>query len=55
MPQAKQQQHRTGRHAPHGAPEYTERIAFYCTAKQKAKFKKRGGSDWMRRLVESAP
>lgn len=50
----KQRQHRLSTRAPHGAPEFTERIAIYCTAKQKAKFEKRGGSAWLRKIIAEA-
>jgi len=50
----KQQQHRTGTRAPHGAPEFTERIAIYCTAAQKKKFKRSGGSHWLRQVIDAA-
>ena len=40
--------------APHGSPEFTERIAFYCTSKQKKKFRKNGGSAWARHLIDGA-
>lgn len=51
----KQKQHRPATRAPHGAPEFTERIAFYCTAKQKRKFTKNGGSSWARQLIDQVP
>jgi hypothetical protein len=51
----KQHQNRTGVRAPHGSPEFTERIAFYCTAAQKKKFMKNGSSAWARQLIAQAP
>jgi len=48
----KQHQHRPATRAPHGNPEFTERIAIYCTAKQKKKFVQRGGSMWLRRVLD---
>jgi hypothetical protein len=50
----KQKQHRPPTRAPHGSPEYTERIALYCTPKQKRKFRKNGGSAWVRELLDRA-
>lgn len=50
----KQQQSRPKTRAPHGTPEFTERIAFYCTADQKKKFKKSGGSQYMRKILTEA-
>jgi len=38
--------------APHGAPEFTERMAMYCTAAQKRKFDTHGGSAWLRRVLD---
>jgi hypothetical protein len=53
---SKHKQQRTGTRAPHGAPEFTERIAFYCTAAQKRKFMKCGrGSKWVRELIDAQP
>jgi len=49
-----QRQHRMATRAPHGAPEFTERVAIYCTAKQKRKFKQRGGSAWLRKIMTEA-
>ncbi len=49
-----QRQHRPANRAPHGAPEFTERIAIYCTPAQKRKFVKRGGSGWLRELIGKA-
>lgn len=49
-----QRQHRLATRAPHGAPEFTERIAIYCTPAQKRKFVKRGGSQWLRELIGKA-
>ncbi len=39
--------------APHGEPQFTERISFYCTEKQKKKFLKMGRSVWMRRVLDN--
>lgn len=49
---ATQKQHRPDTRAPHGAPEFTERIALYCTPRQKKAFKKLGGSGWLRGVIE---
>lgn len=49
-----QRQHRPATRAPHGAPEFTERIAIYCTPKQKRKFEKGGGSAWLRDAIDKA-
>lgn len=54
MAQTKQRQHRTGTRAPHGCPEFTERVAAYVTAKQKRAFRKLGGSAWLRGLIDNA-
>jgi hypothetical protein len=54
-PTKKQHQHRMAHRAPHGAPEFTERVAAYVTARQKRKFRQRGGSDWLRKLIDAAP
>jgi hypothetical protein len=45
-------QNRSGTRAPHRAPEYTDRISFYCTARQKVLFNKNKGSIWMRHLLD---
>jgi len=51
----KQQQTRLKTRAPHGAPEFTERIALYATAKQKRHVRKRGyGSQWVRKAIDHA-
>lgn len=34
--------------APNGSPEFTEKISFYCTDKQKKFWKKNGRSQMMR-------
>lgn len=49
-----QRQHRPATRAPHGAPEFTERIAIYCTPKQKRKFLKNGASSWLRDVIDQA-
>lgn len=51
----KQIQHRPDSRAPHGCPEFTERVAAYVTPKQKRKFMRNGGSQRLRRLIDSAP
>lgn len=51
----KQRQNRPKTRAPHGCPEFTERLAAYVTAKQKRKFVKLGGSAWLRDLIDNAP
>ncbi len=48
----KQKQHRPNHRAPHGSPEFTERIAFYATPKQKKAFRKLGGSGWLRGVID---
>lgn len=48
----KQLQHRPPTRAPHGAPQYTERVAAFVTAKQKRAFERRGGSTWLRDLID---
>lgn len=50
----KQRQHRPATRAPHGAPEFTERIAAYVTPTQKRKFKRNGGSQYLRDLLDKA-
>ena len=50
---SKHKQSRPATRAPHGCPEFTERIAFYCTPAQKKKFMKSGGSQWMRRVIDT--
>jgi len=50
----RQKQHRPTTRAPHGCPEFTERIALYCTPAQKKAFKKLGGSAWVRALINKA-
>lgn len=47
-------QHRPKTRAPHGCPEFTERVAAYVTAKQKRAFRKLGGSAWLRKLIDQA-
>lgn len=55
MPQVKQRQTRLKTRAPHGAPEFTERIALYATAQQKKAVKRRGyGSQWVRKAIDHA-
>ena len=50
-----QVQVRTGHRAPHGQPEYTDRIAIYCTPAQKRAFKRNGyGSPWLRKVIDLA-
>ena len=49
-----QRQHRPKTRAPHGCPEYTKRIAAYVTAAQKRKFQRKGGSEWLRKLIQEA-
>jgi|GEM_PF-5561783 len=49
----KQHQHRPATRAPHGAPEFIERIALYCTKRHKRAFRARGGSEWVRRLIDA--
>jgi hypothetical protein len=51
----KQIQHRPETRAAHGCPEFTERAAAYVTPKQKRKFMRNGGSQWLRKLIDSAP
>jgi hypothetical protein len=48
----KQRQHRPGTRAPHGCPQFTERVAAYVTPKQKRAFTKLGGSGWLRSLID---
>lgn len=50
----KQKQHRPATRAPNGAPEYTERISFYATERQKKAFRKLGGSGWARAALDQA-
>lgn len=51
---AGQRQHRPATRAPHGAPHFTDRIAIYCTTAQKRKFERRGGSQWLRKIIQEA-
>lgn len=50
----KQRQHRPSKRAPHGAPQFTERIAIYATRKQKRAFRQLGGSGWLRDVIDRA-
>ena len=50
----KQVQNRLPTRAPHGCPEFTERVAAYVTERQKRKFMKMGGSQWLRKLIDAA-
>lgn len=50
----KQSQHRPKTRAPHGNPRYRKRIASYVTLAQFRKFHQRGGSGWLRELIEEA-
>ena len=50
MPKSKQT--RRANRAPHGAPEFTTRLAIYCTEAQKSKFDSHGGSIWLRRVID---
>lgn len=47
-------QNRPKTRAPHGSPEFTEKISFYCTAKQKKAFLKYGRSIWARDAIDAA-
>jgi hypothetical protein len=47
-------QHRSATRAPHGSPEFTDKISFYCTAKQKREFLKKGRSAWARLAIQQA-
>lgn len=47
----KQRQNRPSTRAPHGAPQFTERFAFYCTDQQKRKLLRKGGAEWLRKLI----
>jgi len=49
----KQLQHH-GKRAPRGKPEKTERIAVRLPPKLKRKVMRRGGSGWVRELIEAA-
>lgn len=51
---SRQRQNRPTRRAPHGAPEFTERIAAYVTSRQKRAFVRKGGSAWLRDLIDRA-
>ena len=55
MAQLKQRQTRLAHRAPHGAPEFTERIAIYATPAKKKAMKRRGyGSQWVRKAIDHA-
>lgn len=41
--------------APHGYPDHDARIAIRLPHKLKAKVAKRGGSEWLRKLIQDAP
>lgn len=49
----KQIQHH-GRRAPHGKPEKTVRVSFRCTPAQRRKVQRKGGSLFLRALVDEA-
>ena len=49
----KQHQHH-GPRSPHGKPEKTERIGIRLPPKLKRKAMRRGGSIWVRELIERA-
>lgn len=49
-----QSQHRPPTRAPHGSPEFTEKLAAWVTPKQKRAFLRKGGSAWLRRLIDEA-
>lgn len=51
----KQRQTRLKTRAPHGTPEFTERIALYATPKQKRAVRRIGyGSQWVRKAIDHA-
>jgi hypothetical protein len=43
-----------GPRAPHGEPEYTKRVALRVTPAQQRKVQRKGGSIWMRKLIDAA-
>ncbi|WOB06506.1 hypothetical protein [Piscinibacter gummiphilus] len=45
-------QHRPATRAPHGSPQYPERIAAHVTKKQRRAFERMGGSGWLRGLID---
>jgi hypothetical protein len=50
-----QKQHRPTTRAPHGEQRFPTRIAACVTPEQKRKFHRRGGSAWLRGLIQAAP
>ncbi len=52
--QPKQRQHRPATRAPHGCPEFTDRVAAYVTPAQKRKFRRNGGSQWLRQIIDAS-
>ena len=47
-------QHRPPTRAPHGSPEFTEKLATWVTKEQKRAFRRNGGSAWLRTLIDEA-
>ena len=49
---AKQHQHRPATRAPHGKPNYSKRVGAWVTTRQHSWTRRRGGSAYIRRLIE---
>lgn len=47
-----QTQHRPQTRAPHGNPEFTETLAFKATKGHRRLFQRKGGSAWLRSLID---
>jgi hypothetical protein len=47
-----QTQHRPQTRAPHGNPEFTETLAFKATKDHRRLFQRKGGSAWLRSLID---
>jgi hypothetical protein len=52
--QPKQRQHRLKHRAAHGSPIYSKRVAAWVTPGQRQEFERRGGSEWLRRVLDVA-
>jgi len=52
--QPKQKQHRMRTRAPHGSPDYPERVAAWVTTRQRRAFDRNGGSIWLRGVIDFA-
>jgi hypothetical protein len=53
-PEVKQYQHRPKTRAPHGSRQFPARLGAWVTPRQYQAFRRNGGSEWLRRLLDDA-